>query len=103
MSTGDIRTEDQARAILKLAPDAPASVWRAAFQRAVKTAHPDQGGDGEQVRLVIEAYRFLKSHDGARPGVRFEAGPRPPRPAPRPQARAETAPPSRPPPEPAAP
>lgn len=80
MSLGqEIRSERQARAILKLAADAHPSTWRAAFQREVKAAHPDRGGDTEQVRLVIEAYRFLKL---------VETGPRPapPGPAPRPAA-----------------
>lgn len=60
MSSGaDIRSEQQARAILKLAASDPPSTWRAAFQRAAKAAHPDQGGDAEHMRLVIESYRFL--------------------------------------------
>jgi curved DNA-binding protein len=95
-SGAEIRTEREARAILKLAADAPPSAWRAAFQREVKAAHPDQGGDSERVRLVIEAYKFLKttSESSART---IPPGPRPPpRPHPRgarteppPRARAE--------------
>ena len=82
MSPGaDIRSEFQARAILKLAPDAPPSSWRAAFQREAKAAHPDRGGDSERMRLVIEAYRFLKTTDLA-------AAAPPPEPRPRPQAQA---------------
>ena len=62
MSSGvDIRTEQEARAILQLAPGDPPATWRAAFQREAKAAHPDQGGDSERMRLVIEAYRFLKT------------------------------------------
>jgi curved DNA-binding protein len=80
-SVADIRSEYQARAILKLAPDAPPSTWRAAFQREAKAAHPDRGGDAERMRLVIEAYRFLKSKDAA-------AGQPPPRPQPRPEPHA---------------
>jgi curved DNA-binding protein len=88
MSPGaDIRSEHQARAILKLAPDAPPSTWRAAFQREAKAAHPDRGGDSERMRLVIEAYRFLKTTDpAAAPPPRPEPRPRP---RPEPQARAE--------------
>jgi DnaJ-class molecular chaperone len=90
MSTGEIRSAAQARAILKLAADAPASAWRAAFQRAVKTAHPDRGGDSEQVRLVIEAYRFLKTtQEAPRPGPRPEPRPRAAQPAPKPQPAPE--------------
>ena len=64
MSSGaDIRTETEARAILKLAPGDPPSSWRGAFQREAKAAHPDQGGDTERMRLVIEAYRFLKTQE----------------------------------------
>jgi curved DNA-binding protein len=96
---GDIRSEFQARTILKLAPDAPPSTWRAAFQREAKAAHPDRGGDSERMRLVIEAYRFLKT----RPAPTHEAGPRP-QPRPRPSAKASPRPSPRPqpPPEPAA-
>lgn len=102
MSPGaDIRSEYQARAILKLALDAPPSTWRTAFQREAKAAHPDRGGDSERMRLVIEAYRFLKARDGAgaqaRPEPRAQAQPqaRPqpraarPEPPPEPEARAE--------------
>lgn len=86
----EILSETQARAILKLAADDPPSVWRAAFQREVKSAHPDGGGDDEQVRLVLEAYRFLKTTEGTwRKGQRIQARPSPPpqsRPS-RPQAQ----------------
>jgi curved DNA-binding protein len=89
-SGADIRTEHQARAILKLAADAPPSTWRAAFQREVKAAHPDRGGDGERVRLVIEAYRFLKTRELQAPMAEARQPPRPP-PHSRPQARAARA------------
>jgi curved DNA-binding protein len=94
MSKGEIQSEDQARAILGLAADAPPSTWRAAFQREVKAAHPDRGGDPERVRLVIEAYRFLKLEELS-PRVRATAGSanrtaRPP-PAPRPAPHASEA------------
>lgn len=106
-SGAEIRTEFEARAILKLAADAPPSTWRAAFQREAKAAHPDQGGDSERMRLVIEAYNFLKTRD-----LSPRSAPPPPRPQPRPEPRAarpEPQPPPRPevrpepPPEPAAP
>jgi curved DNA-binding protein len=99
---GDIRSEFQARAILRLAPDAPPSLFRAAFQREAKAAHPDRGGDSERMRLVIEAYRFLKSRTGTtheagpraqgrpRPSARPSPGPaRRPQPPPESQAKAE--------------
>jgi curved DNA-binding protein len=93
MSPGaDIRSEFQARAILRLAPDAPPSAWRAAFQREAKAAHPDRGGDSERMRLVIEAYRFLKTIDptAPRPEPRARPQPRAQRPAPpEPQAQPE--------------
>jgi len=106
MSPGDdIRSEPQARAILKLAADAAPSTWRAAFQREVKAAHPDRGGDPERFRLVIAAYEFLKRVDVApRRPVRPPPRSRPAaatakaEPAPRPQP--QPAPDSGPPPEP---
>jgi len=98
MSPGaDIRSEYQARAILKLASDAPPSMWRAAFQREAKAAHPDRGGDSERMRLVIEAYRFLKTMGLAphqpRPEPRTRPRPASARtePPPRPEAQAEPA------------
>ena len=102
-SGAEIRTEYEARAALKLAPHDPPSTWRAAFQREVKAAHPDQGGDSERVRLVIEAYRFLKTTALAseKPAPRPQPRPQPqatrPRPPPKPEVRPE------PPPEPATP
>jgi curved DNA-binding protein len=77
MSPGsEIRSELHARAILKLALDAPPSTWRAAFQREAKAAHPDRGGDSERMRLVIEAYRFLKTENLAAGEPQPEAKPR---------------------------
>jgi curved DNA-binding protein len=103
MSTGEVQNERQARAILGLAADAPASIWRAAFQREVKAAHPDRGGDPDRVRLVIEAYRFLKQEEltprpkapprPAGKAARPEPRPRPAaKPAPAPEAAVETPP-----------
>ncbi len=65
MSTSEVQTKAQARAILGLAIDAPPSTWRAAFQRQVKAAHPDHGGDAERLRLVVEAYRVLQLEEPA--------------------------------------
>src|ERR1700761_4098209 len=106
MSPGaEIRTESQARATLKLAPNDPPSTWRAAFQREAKAAHPDQGGDSERVRLVIDAYNFLKAQYAPK-----DAPPAGPRPQPKPQPRSTRPPPRpepkakpEPPPQPAAP
>jgi len=91
MSTGEVQTEEQARAILGLAAEAPPSTWRAAFQREVKAAHPDRGGDHDRVRLVIEAYRYLKLEElkprrAASPSFKT-ARPAEPRPRPRPAAK----------------
>ncbi|MGZ3275275.1 MAG: DnaJ C-terminal domain-containing protein [Caulobacteraceae bacterium] len=108
MSSGvEIRSEYQARAILRLARDAPPSTWRAAFQREVKAAHPDRGGDSDRFRLVIEAYSFLKTkapsakeprpepkarpQSQARPQPKA-ARPEPPGPPPEPERRADPAP-----------
>lgn len=99
----EIRTELQARAILKLAADAPPSAWRAAFQREVKAAHPDRGGDSDRLRRVVDAYNFLKTRDQRsapppyrppppRPGPRSEPRAAPPEPPPQPQAKPEPAP-----------
>jgi len=93
MSRGEVQTEAHARAILGLAADAPPSTWRGAFQREVKAAHPDCGGDPHRLRLVIEAYRFLKLRDPAarapppRPETRARPQPAPRRPAPPPEPR----------------
>jgi len=88
MSSGvDIRTEQEARAILQLAPGDPPATWRAAFQREAKAAHPDQGGDSERMRLVIEAYKFLKTTE-LKPWDQaplFTRRPRAPQPEPEPQ------------------
>ena len=55
-------TEHEARAILGLPPDAAREMLAGAFRIAVKAAHPDRaGGDPEQFRLVLEAYRFLQA------------------------------------------
>jgi curved DNA-binding protein len=54
-------TTADALRILGVSGDADADALRTAFRTAAKRAHPDQnGGDGEQVRLIIEAYRLLR-------------------------------------------
>jgi len=54
-------TTADALRVLGLSGEADADALRAAFRTAAKRAHPDhQGGDGEQVRLIIEAYRLLR-------------------------------------------
>jgi curved DNA-binding protein len=89
-SDADIRSELHARAILKLALDAPSSTWRAAFQREAKAAHPDRGGDSERMRLVIEAYRFLKTADSpAKPEPKARPQPKAARPKPPPESPSE--------------
>jgi DnaJ-class molecular chaperone len=96
MSRGEVQTEAHARAILGLAADAPPSTWRVAFQREVKAAHPDRGGDPDRVRLVIEAYRFLKLEElkpRASGAPRAQSQPQPtPRPQPVPKPAAEAKP-----------
>lgn len=52
--------------VLGVSGDADADALRAAFRAAAKGAHPDHhGGDGEQLRLIIEAYRTLRPKAGA--------------------------------------
>jgi len=54
-------TTADALRVLGVSGDADADALRAAFRAAAKRAHPDHhGGDGEQVRQVIEAYRLLR-------------------------------------------
>jgi curved DNA-binding protein len=85
-----------------LAGGAPPSTWRAAFQREVKAAHPDRGGDPDRLRLVVEAYRILQllqpaprqtaapAFKAARPEARPRARPTPrPAPKPAPDAKVE--------------
>jgi curved DNA-binding protein len=56
------RSIDSARArrLLGVSPETGPEGLRQAFNRAVKAVHPDRhGGDGEGLRQVIEAYRWL--------------------------------------------
>lgn len=70
MSEPTIASEVQARAILGLAPDAPLAAWRPAFASVMKEIHPDLGGQSSDARLVIEAYKFLKSTETERQTAR---------------------------------
>ena len=54
-------TAADALRILGVTGEADADALRAAFRDAAKRAHPDHhGGDGERLRLIIEAYRTLR-------------------------------------------
>ncbi len=47
--------------LLGVPAEADASALKGAFTAAVRSAHPDRaGGDGQRLRLVIEAYRMLE-------------------------------------------
>jgi curved DNA-binding protein len=87
----EIRTAEQARALLAVAPDAAPDAVRAAFRRAAKAAHPDRGGDPAEFRRVLDAYRLLSAAPRARPIQRpppeapQSAAEPPPEPAPRAQ------------------
>lgn len=59
MSGGEIRTARQARQVLNLRADAGLDETRRAYRSAVRAAHPDHGGDAEQLRQVIDAHRLL--------------------------------------------
>jgi curved DNA-binding protein len=59
MTSAEVKTVEEARAVLGLEADATAEAIRAAFHCAVKTAHPDRGGDPAHFRQVLEAYRLL--------------------------------------------
>jgi len=62
MSQGwtSMTTADALR-VLGVSDQADAEAVRTAFRDAAKRAHPDHhGGDGERLRLIIEAYRTLR-------------------------------------------
>ena len=61
MSSAEIKTAVQARAVLGLGSKAGADAVRAAFRKAAKAAHPDRGGDPAQFRKVLDAYRLLSA------------------------------------------
>ena len=54
-------TAADALRILGVTGEADTGALRAAFRDAAKRAHPDHhGGDGDRLRLIIEAYRTLR-------------------------------------------
>jgi DnaJ-class molecular chaperone len=51
----------EARRLLRVGPSVDAETLRGAFRQAVKDSHPDRpGGDGERLRLAIEAFQRLR-------------------------------------------
>ena len=77
--------ETQARAVLGLAANAPLAAWRPAFSLAIHSVHPDRGGDPDEARRVIEAYRLLMRLETERhqnPSVCSHSCPEPDQPVP---------------------
>lgn len=66
MSKTSGMTAQEARKLLDLSASASREETAAAFRAAAKAARPDQGGDPERFRQVIEAYRVLQRLDEAR-------------------------------------
>ncbi|MGK2929602.1 MAG: hypothetical protein ACSLFO_08505 [Acidimicrobiales bacterium] len=52
----------RARAVLAVTADASADEIEAAFRRAIRIAHPDQGGDPVRAQVLLDARRCLR-HD----------------------------------------
>jgi curved DNA-binding protein len=65
MGVGDSMTTEEARRILGVTAGADAAALRAAFNHAVKAAHPDGGGSGDALRRTVDAYRFLDGRTDA--------------------------------------
>jgi len=86
MTSGEIRTVAQARAVLQVRADAAPEAITAAFRRAAKAAHPDRGGDPVDFRRVLDAYRLLAATAAA---PNSASAPRPARPEPQPGPAAE--------------
>jgi curved DNA-binding protein len=83
MGVGDSMTTEEARRILGVTAAADAAALRAAFNHAVKAAHPDGGGSDDALRRTVDAYRFLDGrteaadddvHFGATAGAATESG-----------------------------
>lgn len=64
MGVGDNMTTEEARRILGVAATDDAQTLRAAFNAAVKHAHPDGGGSDASLRACVEAYRYLEGRLG---------------------------------------
>jgi curved DNA-binding protein len=69
-------TAGQAQKLLGLPSGADEAAVSRAFRIAVKSSHPDHGGDPERLRRVIEAHRVLKSLAEAK--LAFPPAPTPP-------------------------
>jgi DnaJ homolog subfamily C member 19 len=54
-SVAVVMPEDEARAVLGVAPDADAESIRAAHRRLVSAVHPDKGGSAELTRRINAA------------------------------------------------
>lgn len=81
-------TSKDARALLGLKGPVGGDALKAAFRNAAKAARPDQGGDAEEFRRVIEAYRLLQALETARAplsGIRPSQPAEGPAPKPEPQ------------------
>lgn len=62
-------TPKQARLVLNAPAGADEDTLGKAYRAAVKSAHPDHGGDAERLREVVEAHRLLKGLAAGR--IRF--------------------------------
>lgn len=49
----------EARAVLGVRAHAPEDEVRHAYREALRRSHPDLGGQGDRVQLVVDAYRIL--------------------------------------------
>ena len=81
-------TSKDASALLGLKGPVGGDALKAAFRKAAKAARPDQGGDEEKFRCVIEAYRLLQALETARTPLSQTRPSQPaPKPAPKPEQR----------------
>ena len=79
-------TSKDACALLGLKGPVGGDALKAAFRKAAKAARPDQGGDEDKFRRVIEAYRLLQALETARAPL---SGIRPSQPAAKPAPKPE--------------
>jgi DnaJ-domain-containing protein 1 len=56
--------EEPPHEVLEVAPDADPAVIKAAYRQKAKAAHPDRGGDGEQLQRVKRAKERLLEDGG---------------------------------------